>query len=51
MFVWVVQGLAFVLAMTGFCIAATVENRFQSFLPRPKDIPSGQSVAVRVAAE
>jgi hypothetical protein len=51
MFVWIVQGLAFALALMGFFIAAAVENRFQSFLRAPKNIPSVKPVAVPVAAE
>lgn len=51
MFIWVVQGLAFVLALAGFFIAAAVENRFQHFSPPPKDIPSVKPVAVPIAAE
>jgi hypothetical protein len=48
---FVVQGLAFALALGGFLMAAAVENRFRSFQPPLRDIPSVKPVAIPVAAE
>jgi hypothetical protein len=51
MYVWIIQGLAFALALGGFLAAAAVEHRFQSYLPESKDIPSIKPVPATAAAE
>jgi hypothetical protein len=51
MYVWIIQGLAFALALGGFLAAAAVEHRFQSYLSAPKDVPAINSIPTTVAAE
>jgi hypothetical protein len=51
MFMLIVQGLAFALALGGFLMAAAVENRFRSFLPPAMEMSPVRPVAVPVVAE
>ncbi|HTW36917.1 MAG TPA: hypothetical protein VMD53_20025 [Rhizomicrobium sp.] len=48
---FIVQGLAFALALAGFLMAVAVENRFQSFSRRPKDTLEIAPVSATIAAE
>jgi hypothetical protein len=51
MFIWIVQGLAFALALAGFFGAAAIENRFQLFSRPPKDTPQIAPARTAIAAE
>lgn len=51
MFMLIVQGLAFALALGGFLMAAAVENRFLSFARPARDVSAVKPVTIALAAE